>query len=177
VAVPFHAVNAPDEDDDPEHAHGASRAIVDLARLAELALARVDLTLTQYRVLAHLDRGRSIQTNLAFKLAVTRQNVTRIVDVLVARGLVERSPDSVDRRRVHHGLTPAGRRTVAEADRAIDKDLHAVLRDLEDPEDERIVLHALDLVNAAVLASFERIRPVTDVRPGEKYSTRPPKRS
>jgi DNA-binding MarR family transcriptional regulator len=165
------------DDDNLEHAHAASRAIVDLARLAELALAPFDLTLTQYRVLAHLDRGRSIQTNLAFKLAVTRQNVTRVIDVLVARGLVERSRDTTDRRRVHHALTPAGRRTVADADVAIDKSLHAVLRDLEDPDDERTVLHALDLVNAAVLASFERIKPVIDVAPGEKFSARPPRRS
>ena len=154
----------------------ASRAIVDLARLAELALAPLELTLTQYRLLAHLDRGRTIQSNLAFKLAVTRQNVTRVVNVLVDRGFVERSADAADGRRVVHGLTPTGRKAVRAADRSIYEYLMLVIRDLEDPADEHDVLRSLDLVNEAVRLSFERIRPVADVEPGEPRATRPPRR-
>lgn len=161
--------------DDGLH-RSASRAIVDLARVAELGLAPLDLTLTQYRLLAHLDRGRTIQSNLAFKLAVTRQNVTRVVNVLVDRGLVERSTDPEDGRRVIHALTPPGRVAVQAADRSIFQFLMDVIGDLDDPADELLVLRALDLVNDAVQQSFERIRAVDDVEPGEAVAMRPPKR-
>lgn len=153
-----------------------SRAIVDLARTAELALGPMDLTLTQYRVLAHLNRGRAIQTSLAFKLAVTRQNITRVVDVLVARGLVERTKHETDRRQVLHSLTAQGSGLVAAADKSIHQYLMDVLGDLEDPRDEQTVLRALELVNVAVMNSFDRIRPVSDVAPGENVAARPPKR-
>jgi DNA-binding MarR family transcriptional regulator len=155
---------------------GVSRAIVDLARTAELALGPFDLTLTQYRVLAHLNRGQTIQTNLAFKLAVTRQNITRVVDVLVNRGLVERTKDAADRRRVLHSLTDEGGSVLTAADRSIHQYLMDVIGDLEDPRDEQIVLHALELVNSAVMKSFARIRPVVDVAEGEPIATRPPRR-
>lgn len=154
----------------------ASRAIVDLARTAELGLAPVELTLTQYRVLAHLDRGRIIQSNLAFKLAVTRQNVTRVIDVLVDRGLVERTQDTEDGRRVFHSLTEAGEEKVRAADRSIHQYLMDVIGDLDDPADEQLVLRALRLVSEAVQSSFERIRDVNDLRPGDAVATRPPKR-
>lgn len=87
-----------------------------LARHVEVALATVDLTLPQYRVLIHLGEGREAASGLADKLAVSRPSVTGVVDGLVARGLVRREHDAADRRRVGHELTDAGRQLLACAD-------------------------------------------------------------
>jgi len=100
----------------PDH---PGHVIARLARHVEVALATVDLTLPQYRVLIHLCEGREAASGLADKLAVSRPSVTGVVDGLVARGLVQREHDSSDRRRVGHEVTGAGRRTLAAADREV----------------------------------------------------------
>jgi long-chain acyl-CoA synthetase len=92
------------------------RVVARLARQVELALATVDLTLPQYRVLILLGEGQEAASALADKLAVSRPSVTGVVDGLVARGLVQRDQDADDRRRVAHTRTDAGRRLLAAAD-------------------------------------------------------------
>ncbi len=85
----------------------AVRAAARLAKVSGSALADADLTLPQYRVLVFLvARGRPA-THVAALLGVTPSTVTSVVDGLVARGLVERSSDPVDRRRVVLSLTPS----------------------------------------------------------------------
>src|SRR5262249_10526085 len=60
------------------------RIVARLARQIEVALAKVDLTLSQYRVLIHLCEGREAASGLADKLAVSRPSITGVVDGLVA---------------------------------------------------------------------------------------------
>jgi DNA-binding MarR family transcriptional regulator len=50
--------------------------------------------------------------NLAEDLVMTPRNVTGLVDHLERDGLVERVPDTEDRRSVHARLTPAGRERI-----------------------------------------------------------------
>lgn len=97
-----------------------------LARQVELALATVDLTLPQYRVLILLDGGQEAASALAEKLAVSRPSVTGVVDGLVARGLVERHNDRDDRRRVGHELTDRGRRLLETAEAEIERRLSEI---------------------------------------------------
>jgi long-chain acyl-CoA synthetase len=97
-----------------------------LARQVELALATVDLTLPQYRVLILLDGGQEAASALAEKLAVSRPSVTGVVDGLVARGLVERHHDRDDRRRVGHELTDQGRRLLGTAEDEIERRLSEI---------------------------------------------------
>lgn len=92
-----------------------------LARQVELAVATVDLTLSQYRVLATLGEGCEAASRLAEKLAVSRPSITGVVDGLVARGLVRRDHLEGDRRRVDVGLTDAGRLLLAAADAAVEQ--------------------------------------------------------
>jgi long-chain acyl-CoA synthetase len=99
------------------------RVVARLARQVELALATVDLTLPQYRVLILLGEGKEAASALAEKLAVSRPSVTGVVDGLVARGLVERHHDRDDRRRVGHELTDGGRRLIETADGEIERRL------------------------------------------------------
>jgi long-chain acyl-CoA synthetase len=102
-----------------------------LARHVEVALAAVDLTPSQYRVLLRLSEGPSGASGLASGLAVSRPSLTAVVDGLVARGLVERSADPSDRRRVGHALTNEGTRALAAGDRALEERLREILSHAE----------------------------------------------
>lgn len=134
-------------------------SIMGLARLAELALAETRLSLTQYRVLGHLRQGRSIQSDLAFQLSVTKQSVTRLVDGLVAKKYVTRCTDDGDRRRVIHAITPKGQRALDDANELMERFLMAVLRDLDRPADVATVREGFELFGRAMGSSYERIRP------------------
>ncbi len=88
--------------------------------------------------------------HLAEVEGVAPSTMSRIVDGLVADGLVERLPDPEDRRALLVGLTPAGLVAVATARRVRAEALRARLARLPDDELEalRAALPALDhLVN------------------------------
>src|SRR5438105_10787828 len=97
---------------------GAARAVARLAKQVEVAIAPLDLSLPQYRVLALLDDGSTASSVLARQLAVSPPTVTAVVDGLVARSLVERRPDPEDRRRLTLLLTRDGKLVLAAADAA-----------------------------------------------------------
>jgi DNA-binding MarR family transcriptional regulator len=64
----------------------------------------------QWFVLARVAEREPVrQVDLAEPVLGDPPNVSRLVDALVARGDVERSPDPADRRSVLLSLTPAGR--------------------------------------------------------------------
>ena len=102
------------------------RVIARLARQLELALATVDLTLPQYRVLILLAEGNEAASALAEKLAVSRPSVTGVVDGLVARGLVQRITVPDDRRRVDHDLTDLGRKLISVAEAEVQRRLREI---------------------------------------------------
>jgi long-chain acyl-CoA synthetase len=99
------------------------RVVARLARQLELAVATADLTLSQYRVLGILGDGREAASALAYKLAVSRPSITGVIDGLVARGLVTRDHDALDRRRIGLDLTVEGKRLMALADDEVDRRL------------------------------------------------------
>jgi long-chain acyl-CoA synthetase len=114
---------------------GAARAVARLAKQVEVALAPLDLSLPQYRVLSLLADGSSASSVLARKLAVSPPSVTAVVDGLVARGLVERRDDPEDRRRLTLLLTRDGKRLLAAADVAGEARLDEIAGFLVDPPD------------------------------------------
>src|SRR5690348_14303881 len=74
-------------------------------------VAELDLAPSQARALHELDLERPISMReLADRLKSDPSNVTGLVDRLEARGLVERRPDSADRRVKGLALTSAGAR-------------------------------------------------------------------
>ena len=109
-------------------ATGAARAVARMARQVELALAPLDLSLPQYRVLALLADGSTASSVLARQLAVSAPSVTAVVDGLVGRGLVERRPDPEDRRRLTLLLTRDGRKLIATADATAEARLDDIAR-------------------------------------------------
>jgi len=116
-----------------------------LARNVELALATIDLSTAQYRMLLQLAQGDEASTSLARKLAVSAPSVTAVVDGFVSRGAIERTHSEEDRRRVSLALTPIGLALLAEAEAVVSARLEGIADELENEESIRIALSALDL--------------------------------
>lgn len=132
----------------------AVRAAARLAKVSGTALAEADLTLPQYRVLVFLvARGRPA-THVAALLGVTPSTVTSVVDGLVTRGLVDRSSDPSDRRRVVLSLTGDGSDAVARGDQVVGAALDRLLARLE-PGEAETALVGLELLNKAMEAALD----------------------
>lgn len=116
---------------------GGARIVARLARLVEVGLAGVDLSMPQYRILVLLAGEPAAASKLADYLAVSPPSVTAVVDGLVARGLVERRSDPADRRRVTHVLTVDGASLLARADAAADERLSRSLGRIGDRDARR----------------------------------------
>ena len=103
-----------------------------LARQLEVALATVELSSAQYRMLVQLAQGSEASTPLARKLAVSAPSVTTVVDGLVQRGAVERTYSAEDRRRVSLALTEIGQGLLVSAEDAVRGRLESIANELED---------------------------------------------
>ena len=94
--------------------------------MAELLKAR-DLSLAQYNVLRIL-RGAAPEgatcSHVSDNLVRHDPDVTRLMDRLDKRGLIDRARDTKDRRVVRTRITKAGAALLAELDEPVD-DLHA----------------------------------------------------
>lgn len=89
-----------------------------------------EMTYQQYNVLRIVDReGPMAQGEIARRLMVSAPVVTRQATALTEVGLVERQPDTVDRRSIRLALTTKGRRRV----RAMRRELLAAAGELLGP--------------------------------------------
>jgi DNA-binding MarR family transcriptional regulator len=139
--------------------------MVAMCRLTEIALHEADISLTEYRILHHLVLGRTIQSDLAFHLAVSKQSVTRLVDPLVDRGFITRRVDPDDRRRVIHTITAKGKRVLARTDAVLEKYLMFILQDLPDDAEVDAARAGLRLFGRGALDSYQRVHP-DGIEPG-----------
>jgi DNA-binding MarR family transcriptional regulator len=99
-------------------------------------LRRRNLTTSQLATLRQLGRHGALSAGeVARGISVSQATVTGIVDRLERRGLVTRSRDSVDRRRVVIDLTDPGRQAVASSPPPLHERFMVRLAEL--PEDER----------------------------------------
>ncbi len=81
--------------------------------------AKADLSPLQLHVLDTLGENDAVtMTMLATEIRMSKQQMTRIVDTLVAQGIVRRDYDALDRRIIKISLTAAGQAMLA----AIKKD-------------------------------------------------------
>lgn len=96
-------------DDTPQLFWRLARAGFLLESLQEECLAPLDLTFVEYTVLRVLEDGPKSPSRLAEYVVRTTGGMTKIVDRLERRGLVERVPDQADRRGVLVALTGEGR--------------------------------------------------------------------
>jgi long-chain acyl-CoA synthetase len=137
----------------------SGRIVARLARSMETALGEVDLSPSQYRVLAFLseDGANAAATALAGRLAVSKPSITALVDGLAQRGLVERRPNEHDRRRVHHVLTAAGQQALERADAAVNGRLEQIVSLLEPTGRDAAGLGLSQLGEAVIRARVARI--------------------
>jgi long-chain acyl-CoA synthetase len=120
-----------------------------LSKRVEVALALVDLTLPQYRVMGILAEGSAAASGLADRLAVRPPSITAIIDGLVARGLVDRKQEDSDRRRVAVRLTDEGKRVYEEADRSVNQYMSDIAACLPS-KDQVMALRSLELWGEAL---------------------------
>jgi len=127
--------------------------------LAHLYVARFGRPANAWKVVTVVGR----RTHVAAAEVVRQTNlepdkVTRIVDRLVAQGLMQRAQESEDRRRVRLSLTAAGRRVYRELDdirRAIEIDFLGALS----PEERDTLYGLLDKLQARAATIFSGREP------------------
>jgi DNA-binding MarR family transcriptional regulator len=114
------------------------------------------LTLSQLRCLQLMAEanGLALTTRLAKALLVTPPTMTRTIDVLVERGLVERRPDPANRRQIGLVLTPAGRAVLARYETIMRDRLRGLLAHLPAEAKARLLAATGDI--AAMLDADER---------------------
>ncbi|NLG84300.1 MAG: winged helix-turn-helix transcriptional regulator [Firmicutes bacterium] len=108
---------------------------------AQMRLNReADLSVPQFRALNFIRRHRDASLSaIADHLGLALPSVSKLVDGLVAKGLVTRSDNRHDRRRLALGLTPAGQAVLASARVATLSYLANALANLSPEELRRIV--------------------------------------
>jgi MarR family transcriptional regulator, transcriptional regulator for hemolysin len=90
---------------------------------------------------------------IADELGLEGPSLVRIVDVLLAEGLVSRREDPADRRAKLLCLTPSGRAQVAEVEAAIATLRARFLNDVSD-EDLAVIVRGLARVEAALVSEL-----------------------
>ncbi len=92
------------------------------------------LTVSQLRALALLARGDRLPSGLARELRITPATASEVADLLVRRGLVERSARAEDRRLTLLRITSAGRAQYEAARARALNSLEGLLGQLDGPE-------------------------------------------
>ena len=137
-------------------------SILGLARLAEQALDGVGVSLAQYRVLGFCAMEPRTPSQVAIWLSVRRQSVTRQLDALVQSGFLERTVDPHDRRRLLHGITPAGHAVLEHGRAAVDDYLALVLATIDEP-DRELVQAGLAAAGRALNRAWELVADADDI--------------
>jgi DNA-binding MarR family transcriptional regulator len=73
-----------------------------------IAVEHYDISVEQFHILRHIRRGLTSVSELAEVKQISRSAVSQAVDILVARGLVCRLQNALDRRNIPLELTASG---------------------------------------------------------------------
>jgi DNA-binding MarR family transcriptional regulator len=115
-----------------------------------------NLSLTERHALAIVNDESELRLGLlARHMATTEATASRTVESLVSAGLLERIPDSADRRAIRITATPAGRRLVVDRRRQLSRDLDTALSDMSGDDKERLI-ELLDQVETVLGPSSRR---------------------
>jgi DNA-binding MarR family transcriptional regulator len=136
------------------------RLATSIMRVQQLVLASLDaavkpfgITFARYEVLVLLSFSRSGSLPLSKvgeRLMVHPTSVTNLIDRLEAQGLVARTIDTSDRRRILASLTPAGQRVLKGATAAL-TDIDFAVGTLDKDDQEK----AYELLRSLRSADFE----------------------
>lgn len=126
------------------------RTADDVRRSLNARLAPEGITLQQYNVLRIL-RGAGAHglptLEIGNRMIERQPGVTRLVDRLIAKGLVERSRSSQDRRMVVCTITPSGLETLKRLDKEVDRTDDSIGKSLSEEEIQQMT-RFLDRVRA-----------------------------
>jgi len=137
-----------------------------LRALAQEALAEWDVTPSQARALAVLQRGGPQRLGeLAERLRIAPRSATEVVDALAERGLVERRPDPADRRATLVALTAHGEEVSAAIRSARKTGASSLFARLPPPDREELA-RLLTNLRAAADALPDAPPPDADQAPG-----------
>ena len=73
-----------------------------------IAVEHYDISVEQFHILRHIRRGLTSVSELAEVKQISRSAVSQAVDILVARGLICRRQNALDRRNIPLELTESG---------------------------------------------------------------------
>ncbi len=124
-----------------------NQAAITANRLVGEGFASVEARRYHYVLLAALDEvGAASQAELSRRTTIDRSDMVAAVNELVARSLVDRTPDPADRRRNVITLTAAGRRHLRKLDRLLARVQDDLLAPLSPGERQ----HLVDLLTRVV---------------------------
>ena len=86
-----------------------------------IALDHYDISVEQFHILRHIRRGLTSVSELAEVKQISRSAISQAVEILVARGLICRRQNALDRRNIPLELTESGNAlldTISEKNRA-----------------------------------------------------------
>lgn len=125
-----------------------SRAKVRVHRCFMQRVAPFALSPGEFSVLVLLDENPgAFLRDLSRALDISAPNLVSVVDRLVRRGLLSRTPDPKDRRLQHLDLTAAGQALLARAESEVE-DFEQRLAGMLTTEEHRIFLTALERISA-----------------------------
>lgn len=140
--------------------NSAMRLATSIMRVQQLVLASLDaavktfgITFARYEVLVLLSFSRSGSLPLSKvgeRLMVHPTSVTNLIDRLESQGMVARTIDASDRRRILASLTPEGKRVLKRATRALN-DIDFAVGTLDASDQQK----AYDLLRSLRSADFE----------------------
>ena len=128
-------------------------AVLDAITLTEPIQAKLwqvsRITMTQLSVLRQLRNGPQTVGRLGAEVGLSPASVTRLVDRLEKRGLVARSRDAEDRRRVDVRLTSYGERVLGESKVFRGSDVHLAVEAMTSEERRRMTRALVRFVELA----------------------------
>ncbi|HWE90013.1 MAG TPA: MarR family transcriptional regulator [Pseudonocardiaceae bacterium] len=131
-----------------DSAHSLRLSVMRLHRRLRKERPDTGLSLTRLSVLGRLDRdGPATASAIAEAERIQPQSMTRVVAELERRGLIDRRPDTTDRRRVLLRISPAGERLIAEDRRRRDEWLSVAMADTLTPAEQDILRVAATLLD------------------------------
>ena len=136
--------------------HKISRFIKNYELCDQLCAAQFNVTVSQSATLLALPQEGNLSMNeVSQAMDLATSTMTRMIDQLVEKGLVQRASDPDDRRIVRVELTPQGQqlRTNLEKEYLVFYDL--VMNEIREDELE-IILHVFDQINQAYEKAFQR---------------------
>ncbi len=144
--------SSPDTPAPPIEDLGLVDALAQLSFLVQNALAEIagehDLSLTQTRLLGILRDREPTMNELGRHLGLDKSSITGLVDRAQRRGLVTRTPSTVDRRSFQVSITDAGREIVAQVGTRFAQRIEGCTASLTEADRKRLSRLATRLVTA-----------------------------